>query len=168
MKQLGADEATLKGVGGLETEAAGLEFLVWLVTSRQARLEFVRHGIDPWGIRVLRQARGWVQEELAHKLGLAFSTVNRWENSVTRKTSRPILEVLQRLADFQEGGQPAGGHPTVSTGTRVVSGSCYVVLPEANATLPGFCPQGPRRGWKDRTLSDVVAGKAHLSLAGEG
>ena len=31
-------------------------------------------------LKALRQQYGWSQEDLARKLGVSFSTVNRWEN----------------------------------------------------------------------------------------
>lgn len=34
-------------------------------------------------VRKIRQQLGLSQEELAHELGVSFSTINRWENSKT-------------------------------------------------------------------------------------
>jgi putative transcriptional regulator len=34
-------------------------------------------------VREIRQQLGLSQEELAHELGVSFSTINRWENSKT-------------------------------------------------------------------------------------
>jgi len=34
-------------------------------------------------VKAVRQQLGLSQEELAHELGVSFSTINRWENSKT-------------------------------------------------------------------------------------
>lgn len=34
-------------------------------------------------VKAARQKMGLSQEELAHELGVSFSTINRWENSKT-------------------------------------------------------------------------------------
>jgi putative transcriptional regulator len=34
-------------------------------------------------VKKIRQQLGLSQEELAHELGVSFSTINRWENSKT-------------------------------------------------------------------------------------
>lgn len=44
-------------------------------------------GVDPDKIsgllKEVRRQRGLSQEELAYKLGISFSTINRWENQKT-------------------------------------------------------------------------------------
>ncbi len=35
-------------------------------------------------LKALRRQHGWSQEDLAHELGVSFSTVNRWENGKAR------------------------------------------------------------------------------------
>ena len=42
----------------------------------------------------LRSMRGWSQKELAQRLGMAPSQLNRYE----RGTARPTLKTVQRLA----------------------------------------------------------------------
>jgi len=36
------------------------------------------------------------QEEFAHKIGVSFSTLNRWLNKKTKPKSRAILEAIKR------------------------------------------------------------------------
>lgn len=51
-------------------------------------------------IRQLREKLGFTQEELAAKLGVAFSTLNRWENekSIPRgKAKRAILDLIENI-----------------------------------------------------------------------
>lgn len=38
-------------------------------------------------VREVRRQLGLSQEELAHELGVSFSTINRWENSKTVPSS---------------------------------------------------------------------------------
>lgn len=48
-------------------------------------------------IRTLRQALGLTQEKFAAKLGVAFPTVNRWENKHA-KPSPLAMEKIEALA----------------------------------------------------------------------
>ncbi len=48
-------------------------------------------------IKAIREKLGLTQEQLAHKIGVSFPTVNRWE----RKKSKPspmAQKLLERLA----------------------------------------------------------------------
>lgn len=52
-------------------------------------------------VKAVRRQLGLSQEELAHELGVSFSTINRWENSKTVpfKLARRQFEVFcQRMA----------------------------------------------------------------------
>ena len=49
-------------------------------------------------IRETRQNMKLTQEEFAAKLGVTFSTVNRWENSKS-KPSRMALKILQPMLE---------------------------------------------------------------------
>ena len=49
-------------------------------------------------IRKTRQNMQLTQEEFAAKLGVTFSTVNRWENSKS-KPSRMALKILQPMLE---------------------------------------------------------------------
>ncbi len=61
-------------------------------------------------VRDLRQARGLTQEQLAHEIGVTFSTINGWENG----KHQPIRALATRLlAMAEEAGirQPARSLP---------------------------------------------------------
>ena len=47
-------------------------------------------------VRELRRVRGWSQQQLAERLGVALPTVNRWENE-GREPIRSIRQALDRL-----------------------------------------------------------------------
>jgi putative transcriptional regulator len=57
-------------------------------------------GFSPRSIRHFRRALGLTQEELAHAIGVTFSTVNRWENGHARP-SKMALRALGALADAE-------------------------------------------------------------------
>ena len=44
-------------------------------------------------IRQLRAALGLTQEQFAAKVGVTFSTVNRWENSVSKPSPLAMLRI---------------------------------------------------------------------------
>ena len=50
----------------------------------------------PRRIKSIRQQLGLSQEELAQKLGVSFSSVNRWENGQTKpsKLARRQIDIL--------------------------------------------------------------------------
>ena len=50
----------------------------------------------PAFIKDMRLRLGLTQEELAHKLGVSFTSVNRWENEQT-KPSKLAKKQLERL-----------------------------------------------------------------------
>ena len=54
-------------------------------------------------IRAFRQQIGFTEEELAHALGISFSTVSRWENG-HMKPSRRAWQAFRQLA--AENGKP--------------------------------------------------------------
>ena len=47
-------------------------------------------------LKKLREEKGWSQEDLAHELGVCFSTINRWENGKT-KPSRMAQANINKL-----------------------------------------------------------------------
>ena len=51
---------------------------------------------EPINIKVIRDSLGFTQEDLARKLGLALSTVSKWEQRVT-SPSRLAREKLEKL-----------------------------------------------------------------------
>ena len=54
-------------------------------------------------IKSIRQKLGLSQEELAQKLGVSFTSVNRWENGQTKpsKLARRQIEALCKKCDCQ-------------------------------------------------------------------
>jgi putative transcriptional regulator len=56
----------------------------------------------PTLVKGLRQRLGLTQEQFAHRLGVAFSTVNQWENG--RRRPQPFL--LQRLLEMETASAP--------------------------------------------------------------
>jgi DNA-binding transcriptional regulator YiaG len=54
-------------------------------------------------IKAIRQYLKLSQEELAHKLGVSFTSVNRWENGQTKpsKLARKQLEALCKECGYE-------------------------------------------------------------------
>lgn len=52
-------------------------------------------------IKSIRQQLGLSQEELAHKLGVSFTSVNRWENGQTKpsKLARKQIDLLSKKTE---------------------------------------------------------------------
>jgi len=53
--------------------------------------------MDGAEIRSLRKALSLTQEEFAHRIGVTFATVNRWENGKS-KPSRLAVKTLEELS----------------------------------------------------------------------
>lgn len=56
-------------------------------------------------VKKVRQQLGLSQEELAHELGVSFSTINRWENSKTvpfKLVRGPIDAFCERIPEAVE------------------------------------------------------------------
>jgi transcriptional regulator with XRE-family HTH domain len=67
-------------------------------------------GVAAQRLRQLRTRLDLSQEQLAHRLGVSFATVNRWEAGRTRMSAR----ALRALAEFeaQAGSPPSGASPS--------------------------------------------------------
>ncbi len=52
-------------------------------------------------IKSIRQQLGFSQEELAHKLGVSFTSVNRWENGQTKpsKLAKKQIDLLSKKTE---------------------------------------------------------------------
>ncbi len=61
----------------------------------------------PTFVKGLRQRLGLTQEQFAHYLGVAFSTVNQWENG--RRRPQPFL--LKRLLEMEAASAPGPAGP---------------------------------------------------------
>ena len=55
----------------------------------------------PKRIKTIRQQLGLSQEELAHKLGVSFTSVNRWENGQTKpsKLAKKQIDILCKKSE---------------------------------------------------------------------
>ncbi len=47
-------------------------------------------------IRRYLDRKGMSQEDFAHKIGVSFSTLNRWLNKKTKPKSKAIVEAINR------------------------------------------------------------------------
>lgn len=57
--------------------------------------------MSPEEIKALRLSLNLTQEDLAHKIGITVSTLNRWENARIRP-SRLSLKTLTKLARLEK------------------------------------------------------------------
>ncbi|MBI3088274.1 MAG: helix-turn-helix transcriptional regulator [Candidatus Omnitrophica bacterium] len=57
-------------------------------------------------VTALRRARGWSQEYCAHQLGVAYSSLNRWERGESLPKSRLVIQAIDRFLAQQAGGAP--------------------------------------------------------------
>lgn len=58
----------------------------------------------PWLIRALRRRTGLTQEKLAGKLGVAFPTLNRWENGHSKPSPLALMQIERALQELGDGG----------------------------------------------------------------
>ena len=110
-------------------------------------------------IRLLRQARGLSQVELAKRLGVTKQSVSNWEND----NIQPSIEMLKQLAQVFSPG--AGTHRRTgyqrpvpgSCGTSASAGGRSSGCPLLNET-PGFPPKAGERVENCRGLSPLPQG----------
>ena len=62
-------------------------------------------GMTPEEFRALREKLNLSQEEMAHVLGVSFSTVSLWERGLRRITPLTAQGIRAVLAAYQAGGQ---------------------------------------------------------------
>lgn len=48
-------------------------------------------------IKLVRERRGWTQEDFAREVGVCLFTVNRWESGAIKAPSRLAFRVLDKL-----------------------------------------------------------------------
>ena len=53
-------------------------------------------------LKKLREEKGWSQEDLAHELGVSFSTINRWENGKTKPSKMAQAHINRLLFQVQK------------------------------------------------------------------
>lgn len=86
-------------VSGQNEEELSLSFLRALVEKGHAKVVVTSPAdVDRYTVAVLRKVLGISQEELARKVGVAFTTVNRWERGKARPASAAIAHTVSRLA----------------------------------------------------------------------
>ena len=54
---------------------------------------------SPTFVKEMRRRLGMTQEELAHKLGVSFTSVNRWENGQTQPSKLARKQLVQLATD---------------------------------------------------------------------
>ncbi|MBI5243997.1 MAG: helix-turn-helix domain-containing protein [Elusimicrobia bacterium] len=64
-----------------------------------AKVVIEEASIDQYEIRIVRETLGISQEKFAHRLGVSFATVNRWEKGLHVPQSEAILMSLRRTAE---------------------------------------------------------------------
>lgn len=58
-------------------------------------------------LKAVRQQLGWSEEQCAHQLGVAYSTLNRWERGEVLPKSRLVLQAIEAfIATHQPRGTP--------------------------------------------------------------
>ena len=53
-------------------------------------------------LKNLREEKNWSQEDLAHELGVSFSTINRWENGKTTPSKMAQAHINRLLSQVQK------------------------------------------------------------------
>ena len=74
-------------------------------------------GDIPALVKAIRRARRLTQEQLAHELGVSFSTVNAWENG----RHRPIPALVAILERIARNAGASGGRARRNRGARRTS-----------------------------------------------
>jgi DNA-binding XRE family transcriptional regulator len=86
-------------ISGQTEEERCLSFLRGLVEKGYAKLDVGSpEWIDKFAVNLLRSVLGISQEKFAREVGVAFSTVNRWERGRTQLSSAAIAHTVSRIA----------------------------------------------------------------------
>ena len=48
-------------------------------------------------LKAIRKAMGWSEETCAHRLGVTYSTLNRWERGESLPKSQLVLDAIDRF-----------------------------------------------------------------------
>jgi|GEM_PF-3896789 len=86
-------------IEGKTHEARCEAFLRGMLGNGMAKVVLEEADVDQYEIRIVRQTLGISQEKFAHRLGVSFATVNRWEKGLHVPRSGAILISLQRTAE---------------------------------------------------------------------
>jgi DNA-binding transcriptional regulator YiaG len=86
-------------VNGQSDEELSFSYLRALLEKGHAKVVVTSPAdVDRYTVAVLREVLGISQEELARRVGVAFTTVNRWERGKARPASAAIAHTVSRLA----------------------------------------------------------------------
>lgn len=75
------------------------DFLRGMLANGMAKVVLDEASIDQYEIRIVRESLGISQEKFAHRLGVSFATVNRWEKGLHVTRSGAVLMSLRRAAE---------------------------------------------------------------------
>ncbi|MEK7859228.1 MAG: helix-turn-helix domain-containing protein [Elusimicrobiota bacterium] len=75
------------------------DFLRGMLANGMAKVVLEEASVDQYEIRIVRGALGVSQEKFAHRLGVSFATVNRWEKGLHVTRSGAVLMSLRRAAE---------------------------------------------------------------------
>lgn len=75
------------------------DFLCGMLANGMAKVVLEEADVDQYEIRVMRETLGISQEKFAHRIGVSFATVNRWEKGLHVPQSGAILMSLRRTAE---------------------------------------------------------------------
>lgn len=75
------------------------DFLRGMLANGMAKVVLEEASADQYEIRIMRETLGISQEKFAHRLGVSFATVNRWEKGLHVTRSGAILMSLRRTAE---------------------------------------------------------------------
>lgn len=75
-------------------------FLSGMLENGMAKVVIEEAYVDQYEIRVMRETLGISQEKFAHRLGVSFATVNRWEKGLHAPRSGAVLMSLRRTAGY--------------------------------------------------------------------
>lgn len=75
------------------------DLLRGMLANGMAKVVLEEASVDQYEIRIVRGALGVSQEKFAHRLGVSFATVNRWEKGLHVTRSGAVLMSLRRAAE---------------------------------------------------------------------
>ena len=71
-------------------------------------------------LKAVRQTVGWSEEVCAHRLGVTYCTLNRWERGESLPKSRVVVDAIDRLlAEYEQAAGPHASSPKQNTGAGI-------------------------------------------------